>query len=87
MSGKIEYGGPIMVLGWIHKNVSWPAAVLACFVLSVAPYPIGAAHLPEKLGMLWRGELVEAMDWFDLVFHGWVWGVLVLKGLGALRRP
>ena len=76
-----------MVLRWIDRNVSWPAALFACFVLSLAPYPVDPAHLPEKLGMLWRGELVRPIDWFDLVFHGWVWGVLALKGLAALRRP
>ena len=75
-----------MILRWIDEQVAWSAAIFACVVLGVAPYPVSAAHLPEKLGMMWRGELVRPIDWFDLVFHGWVWGVLALKGLAAFRR-
>ena len=76
-----------MMLRWLDKNVSWTAAVVACVVLSLAPFPVGSPHLMEKLGMLWRGELVRFIDWFDLVFHGWPWGILGLKVLAVLRRP
>jgi hypothetical protein len=76
-----------MMLRWLDGNVSWTAAVFACVVLSLAPFPVGTPHLIEKLGMLWRGELVRLIDWFDLVFHGWPWALLGLKALAATRRP
>ena len=76
-----------IMLRWLDANVSWTAALVACVVLSLAPFPVGAPHLVEKLGMLWRGELVRFIDWFDLVFHGWPWGVLALKAIAVVRRP
>lgn len=74
------------MLRWVDQNLSWTAVLLGCVVLSLAPFPMSPAHLPEKLGMLWRGELVRPVDWFDLVFHGWVWGVLALKIVAVARR-
>jgi hypothetical protein len=75
-----------MTLRWVDENVSWTAAIFACVVLSLAPFPLGPPHLPEKLGMLWRGELVRLIDWSDLLFHGWPWGVLGLKAVAVVRR-
>ena len=75
-----------MMLRWLDRNVSWTAAVVACVVLSLAPFPVGSPHLTEKLGMLWRGELVRGIDWFDLFFHGAPWALLVLKAVAVLSR-
>jgi hypothetical protein len=76
-----------IMLRWLDANVSWTAALLACVVLSLAPFPVGSPHLWEKLGMLWRGELVRIIDRFDLVFHGWPWGLLALKMVASVRGP
>jgi hypothetical protein len=36
--------------------------------------------------MLAEGRLVRAIDWFDLLFHGAPWVLLVLKGVVSMRR-
>ena len=36
--------------------------------------------------MLWQGELVRPIDWFDLVMHGAPWVVLVLKAVAVLLQ-
>jgi hypothetical protein len=75
-----------MGLDWIDENVSWTLAILACATLGLAPFH--PPHVLEKLGMLWRGELVRPLDWFDLVMHGAPRVLLVLKALSALaHRP
>ena len=46
--------------------LSWLAIVAAW--LAVAPiFP--QPHLFEKWTMLWHGDLVKPIDWFDLVLH------------------
>jgi hypothetical protein len=73
-----------MGLAWIDENVSWTLAVLACATLGLAPF--APPHVVEKLGMLWRGELVRSIDWFDLALHGAPWVLLVLKAVSVLLR-
>jgi len=51
--------------------------VVLCLTLGLAPF--APPHLYEKLRMLSRGELVRAIDWFDLVMHASPWVVLVVK--------
>ena len=75
-----------MGLDWIDKNVSWTLAVLACATPGLAPF--SPPHILEKLGMLFRGELVRGIDWFDLLMHGTPWVLLILKAAAVLmRRP
>jgi hypothetical protein len=75
-----------MGFDWIDKNISWGLVVIACATLGLAPF--NPPHVLEKLGMLWRGELVRAIDWFDLAMHGAPWVLLVLKAVSALvTRP
>jgi hypothetical protein len=52
---------------WIRRiPLSWLIIIAAW--LAVAPiFP--QPHLTEKLAMLWHGELVKAIDWFDLALH------------------
>jgi hypothetical protein len=71
-----------MGLDWVDKNISWGFVVIACATLGLAPFH--PPHVLEKLGMLWRGELVRPLDWFDLAMHGSPWVLLVLKGLSVL---
>ena len=49
----------------------------ACLTIGLAPF--NPPHLVEKLGMLFSGNLVKAIDWFDLLLHGGPWALLVLK--------
>ncbi len=52
--------------------------ILACLLLGLAPfYP--EPHLFGKLRWLaGGGKGMAMMDWFDLVWHGWPW-VLLLR--------
>ena len=66
------------------EQVPWSLAVLAALTLGLAPFR--PPHVVEKLQMLFRGNLVRPIDWFDLALHGAPWLLLVLKGASALRR-
>lgn len=70
-------------MNWLDR-VPWLVVVALCATLGLAPFR--PPHLVEKLGMLVSGELVRPIDWFDLLFHGSPWLLLVLKGLRALSR-
>ncbi len=73
------------MLGKILDGLPWPIVIIGCLTLGLAPFQ--PPHIWEKLQMLARGELVRAIDWFDLLFHGSPWLLLVLKLLhGMLRK-
>lgn len=72
-----------MVLQWLD-SVSWLWIVVVCATLGLAPFT--PPHVVEKLLMLSRGELVRAIDWFDLAMHGAPWTVLILKAASVLFR-
>jgi hypothetical protein len=65
-------------------GLPWWGVVLACATLGLAPF-VPVPHVAEKLGMLARGELVRAIDWFDLVMHGTPWALLAAKAVVAWR--
>lgn len=52
--------------------------VVLCLTLGLAPF-MPEPHLLEKLKMLVAGELVAAIDIFDLLLHGTPWVLLLLK--------
>lgn len=64
-------------------KLPWAAVVFLCLTLGLAPY--WPPHLIEKLVMLFRGQLVRPMDWFDLFFHSIPWVLLLLKAFFTLR--
>ena len=66
------------------EQVPWSLAILAALTLGLAPFR--PPHLVEKLQMLFRGDLVRPIDWFDLALHGTPWLLVILKGAIALRR-
>jgi hypothetical protein len=70
-------------MAWLD-NVSWLVLILLCLTLGLAPFT--PPHLWEKLVMLSRGELVRAIDGFDLLFHAAPWVLLLLKAVRALFR-
>lgn len=70
-----------MGLRWLD-SLSWGVVALMCATLGLAPF--NPPHVVEKLGMLARGDLSRAIDWFDLVMHGTPWMLLVLKGVATL---
>jgi len=61
------------------------AVVFLCLTLGLAPF--APPHLYEKLRMLYRGELVRAIDWFDLVMHATPCVLLALKIVTSGERP
>jgi hypothetical protein len=72
-----------MDLRWLD-SFSWTIVILACATLGLAPF--NPPHIVEKLGMLSRGELHRAIDWFDLAMHGAPWVLLVLKIVAAVTQ-
>lgn len=72
-----------MELRWLD-SISWVAVIIACATLGLAPF--NPPHIVEKLGMLSRGELHRAIDWFDLLMHGTPWLLLILKAVSVLLR-
>jgi len=66
----------------LHK-LPWTALVFLCLTLGLAPY--WPPHLVEKILMLFRGQLVRPVDWFDLVLHGLPWVLLLLKAVYSVN--
>lgn len=69
---------------WLSA-LPWAVVVIACASLGLAPF-VPVPHVIEKLGMLMRGQLVQPIDWFDLVMHGAPWAVLIGKAIVAATR-
>ncbi len=65
-------------------SVSWIIVIILALTLGLAPFT-PEPHIWEKLKMLASGELVRAVDWFDLLLHGVPWVVLGLKAIRTLR--
>ena len=66
------------------SKMSWEMIIIACLTLGLAPF--APPHIWEKLRMLFKGELVRPLDWFDLVLHGTPWALLLLKAVASLTR-
>ncbi len=64
------------------SKMSWSMLILACLTLGLAPF--APPHIWEKLQMLFRGQLVRPIDWFDLVLHGTPWVLLIMKAIATL---
>jgi len=62
------------------NKIPWPVVIAACLTLGLAPF--FPPHVWEKLQMLFKGELVRPVDWFDLLMHGTPWLVLLAKAVG-----
>ena len=67
-------------LSWLIIIAAWLA------VAPIFPQP----HLIEKLTLLWQGELVKPIDWFDLLLHSAPLVLLVVRlrlGSAPSERP
>lgn len=58
-------------------SIPWQTAIMFCLTLGLAPFI--PPHFVQKLQMLFAGTLVKPIDWFDLVFHGLPWMILLTK--------
>ena len=70
-------------MAWLDQ-IPWVLVVILCLTLGLAPF--APPHLWEKLQMLFAGELVRAIDWFDLLLHAAPWLLLLLKAVRELQR-
>jgi hypothetical protein len=66
------------------QKMPWNVLIFLCLTLGLAPF--APPHIWEKLQMLFKGQLVRPIDWFDLVFHGTPWVLLILKGIVTLTE-
>ena len=71
------------LFAWVD-NLDWILVIVACLTLGLAPFT--PPHILEKLQMLARGKLVKPVDWFDLLFHGVPWILLILKAGLTLKK-
>jgi hypothetical protein len=73
------------MLAWIDRL---PIAVLviAALTLGLAPF-VPEPHLWEKLKLLASGDLVRAIDIFDLLLHASPWVLLGIKLARLGRSP
>ncbi|MGL1902016.1 MAG: hypothetical protein OCC49_07775 [Fibrobacterales bacterium] len=67
----------------------WPFVILLCATLGLAPF-MPEPHLVEKVRWIIEGyHQLQPMDWFDVLFHGAPWILLIrltVKKLMALRK-
>jgi hypothetical protein len=68
---------------------SLPAVLMFCLTLGLAPF-FPEPHLLGKVRWVLGGASgMQALDWFDLLFHGLPWllllRLLTLKAAGRLR--
>lgn len=71
------------ILSLVDK-LDWPIILVLCGTLGLAPF--APPHIIEKLTLLFNGELVKPIDWFDLLFHGIPWMLLVLKLAAQVKK-
>ena len=70
-------------IAWVD-NLDWIIVIIACLTLGLAPF--APPHIVEKLKMLGEGRLVKPIDWFDLLFHGLPWILLIIKTALTVRK-
>lgn len=55
----------------------WKFVIMACLLMGLAPF-FPEPHLFGKLRWVAGGAKgMQAMDWFDLFWHGWPWLLLL----------
>ncbi len=60
------------------KKIPLRSLIIASLFLGLLPF-LPEPHVWQKLKMLFAGELSNAIDIFDLLFHGAPWILLALK--------
>ena len=55
----------------------WKLVIIACLLLGLAPFS-PEPHLFGKIRWVAGGAIgMQPLDWFDLVWHGWPWLLLI----------
>lgn len=65
------------------SELPWLLVIVLCLTLGLAPF--SPPHIWEKLQLLFRGELVRLIDWFDFFLHGFPWALLIIKIFVAVK--
>ena len=65
------------LLNWLD-SLPWAILIIGSLTLGLAPF-FPEPHLVEKLRMLGNGELKAPLDWFDLLMHGTLPSLLIVK--------
>lgn len=65
-------------MGKLLDALPLPTLIVASLALGLAPF-VPMPHLAEKIGMLFRGELSQPIDIFDLFMHGTPVALLAAK--------
>jgi hypothetical protein len=65
-------------------SIPWTIIIILCLTLGLAPF-VPEPHIWEKLKLLFAGNLVRPIDWFDLLMHGVPWLLLLLKLVRQLK--
>jgi len=64
-----------------------PYDILILFAIVLAIVPIDEPHLLQKLQMLFSGNLVKGLDYFDLLMHSTPIILLILKYAFSFSDP
>ena len=67
---------------WINK-LPWDLLIIGSLTLGLAPF-VPEPHLFEKIRMLIQGTLVRPIDIFDLIMHGALPLLLLIKIIHSL---
>lgn len=67
------------------NKIPFSLLIVLCLTLGLAPFT-PEPHIWEKLKMLVAGDLVKAIDIFDLIMHGTPWVLLIAK-LFLMLKP
>ncbi|HHB92419.1 MAG TPA: RND transporter [Thioploca sp.] len=59
-------------------KIPWNILIIGSLTLGLAPF-VPEPHLLEKLRMLFQGNLIRPIDIFDLIMHGTLPLLLLLK--------
>lgn len=55
----------------------WRIVILLCLTLGLAPY-VPEPHIWGKIKWIMGGAVgMQAIDWFDLILHGFPWVLLI----------
>lgn len=78
----------MLIFGRTIENmlVKIPTSLVVLFCLTIGLAPFNPPHIWEKARMLVNLEMVRPIDWFDFIFHGAPWLVLVLKAIQPVRK-
>jgi hypothetical protein len=75
-----------MTKSLLHWIDSLPWGLIALIALTLGLAPFAPPHVVEKIMMLVQGTLTRPIDWFDLLFHGSPWILLMTKTIRTFVR-